>query len=484
MFDDKSHIDQLFKDLLANHKVKAPDGAWNRLDAELHKKPSLKAWMWRAVAASILLLLTFSAGYFLSEFQRSETKQRISETDINQPGNNSFVFNEITNAPEKKPTDAYHPSKETETTSEKQSLANDKSGKTEAAPEKSINIPESSKSAQIIEEGTKGYPVSSDQSIIGSSAIAGKLSNINTIKPLPALKQIAVSKKTVKNDPLAKNRLFEDPDFLKAMLLADFDYEYAENHPMRPKSASNWSIGGQFSPLYSFRLLGENNTQQGFENPGNSYFNETESGIVTLAGGISLNYRLSKRWSIGSGMYVSRIGQANSEVLAAAIPGSNGMYKLATSAGEVMINPKKFEAVMVEQQISVKDSISGNYLVTGSFIQNLDYFEVPLIMQYNLIKSRLSVHLIGGISPGILINNRSYFENNGKKLQTGVVENINPMIYNSLMGIGLEYSISKKVAINFDPTFKYALNAVNPDSPFNAHPYSFSFFTGISYKFY
>jgi hypothetical protein len=100
-----------------------------------------------------------------------------------------------------------------------------------------------------------------------------------------------------------------------------------------------------------------------------------------------------------------------------------------------------------------------------------------------VLNKRFSINLIGGLSPGILVNNRSYFNIEDEKIQTGTTENIKPMIYNSVLGIGMAYDISKKVSVNLSPTFKYSLSPVNSGSNgINYHPYSISWFTGISYK--
>jgi hypothetical protein len=90
--------------------------------------------------------------------------------------------------------------------------------------------------------------------------------------------------------------------------------------------------------------------------------------------------------------------------------------------------------------------------------------------------------LSGGLSPGILVNNRSYFNVDGEKVQTGYTQNIKPVIYNSVMGLGIEYSITTKLFINLDPLFKYSLSPINSNSGIKYHPYSVSWFTGITYK--
>jgi hypothetical protein len=249
-------------------------------------------------------------------------------------------------------------------------------------------------------------------------------------------------------------------------------------------AASGWSIGGRVSPVYSYRTVGGSSFATASEKVSVDYFNDNEEGITSVAAGISLDYAFSDRLSLASGMYLSRIGQQNNEVLAYNDPDATNMYKLATSNGTVTINPVKFESVIAPQAISAKDSLPGDYSVHGSFYQNLDYLEVPLVLKYRLLDQKFSVNVMGGLSPGILVNNRSYFDVDGQKLQTGTVENVESFIYNSIFGLGLEYAINRKLSINMEPSFKYAISPVNSGNGINYHPYSFSWFTGISYKLY
>lgn len=488
MSDKNFNIDQLFKDYLVGHQSKAPVGAWERLHGELHKGGQTRpVWLWRSVAAAILLLITFSAGYFLSEYQRTTTQQFTLTSPVETPSSEVSVpdsENQI-NLPEKSLDTVENLTSTGETLPEKS---------TTVKPENKTGIPVKTPSdqqiapiedsKQIQSEGNE-LLIEDEITFLPNEEREERLKAADAmINPEIPLTDPVNEEATANEVTIPENRLFEDPEFLQQLLIADDEYAFEPKAKEITSPSSNWSIGGRFSPIYSYRSLSEG----GYETTGDpldkSYFNEVESGIFTLAAGISLDYKFSNRWSLGSGMYVSRIGQENDEVLAFATPGASGMYKLSTSAGNVTINPKQFESVMIQQQVSVKDTIPGGYLVSGSFVQNLDYFEVPFIMQYKVTDNKFSIHLKGGLSPGILVNNRSYFEQDGVKIQTGIIENVNPMIINSLVGLGLEYSISHKVSVNLDPAFKYSLSPVNQDSKLSAHPYSFSWFTGISYKFY
>jgi len=65
----------------------------------------------------------------------------------------------------------------------------------------------------------------------------------------------------------------------------------------------------------------------------------------------------------------------------------------------------------------------------------------------------------------------------------GRTEGLNPFTISSSLGMGMEYSISDKVSLNLEPTFRYYLNPFTQIPGLKTHPYSFGVFSGLSYKF-
>jgi hypothetical protein len=49
--------------------------------------------------------------------------------------------------------------------------------------------------------------------------------------------------------------------------------------------------------------------------------------------------------------------------------------------------------------------------------------------------------------------------------------------------MGMEYSFTKNLSLNLEPTFRYYLNPFSGTEGSTIHPYSFGLFSGISYKF-
>ncbi len=486
MSANKNHIDTLIKQKLDGHKVKAPEQSWSRLNADLHA-PGRSGFFWisRSAAAVILLLIAFGAGYYFSEFNRSENNNLAENTRsdkfITQVDKEAHEQDVESQNPAEEPAadtqevlTAEEPVEESKTENSffvqpndiVPQIDNTESSKVAENIPKKILHEEQADANNLTQEGTA--PSENPETTTTLTEMQ------ENTKPVVEQEKISIPKDEVPvmSDEMLHEMLLSGQDDLAAGFSGKKDR----------KAISKWSIGGRLSPVYSYRNL----SGDAFETPDESvnagYFDSNEQGITTIAGGISLDYQFNKRLSLGSGMYLSRIGQQNNDVLVYNDPQTSDMFKLATSSGTVTINPANFESVIADQPASPKDSIPGDYIVGGSFVQNLDYLEVPLVLKYKVIDNKLSVNVLGGLSPGILVNNRSYFSVEGQKLQTGTTENIEHFIYNSIVGLGLEYAISKKLAFSMEPSFKYSLSPVNSRSDLRYHPYSLSVFTGISYR--
>lgn len=477
MADDRRHIDQLFKDYLSGYKAPAPKGAWERLQAEMQpKKKRMHLMYLRLAAAAILLLIAFSAGYFWSEFKNTDNSTLVSEmpNDIQQEATPKNVIQNIS----LQGSTAESLENSIPGTSKKQITKTD-AGKIESSllAQDAVN-PDLESQKQPVVQNEMTLPENKD--VLAETALPDEntvvVTTVDVEKTDELANQVDQDKNNIEPEKMS-------PEMLHHLLVGDDEAYTDEIIPNTNKQLSQqWSVGAQFSPVYSYRNLSGDGFSTPDEQVDQDYFNDKENGLMAYAGGISLNYGFNDRLSLASGLYLSRIGQENEDVVAYDSPDSPYLYNLASSGGTVTINPQKFEKVMVREIDNTKDSVPGDYIVSGTFVQNLDYLEVPLVIKYKMLQSRFSVNLSGGLSPGILVNNRSYFSVDGEKVQTGYTENIKPVIYNSVMGLGIEYSISTKLSINLDPLFKYSLSPINSNSGIKYHPYSISWFTGITYK--
>ena len=494
MPDFIKNIDKLFQLKLKDHKVKAPANAWSRLQNDLHQ-PAKRGYFWlsRAAAAAVLLMIAFGGGYFYSDLSRhddgeiAELPRAEKSQTIQNPDSQTADFIEKENVNQGViDQDKTFGNDERSSSSQNSTAINNQSKSASTQPVIKQDVDEKIFAGAKVEVNETNVAI--DESAAEIANTPETLPNINVEQGGVLAENIGGDNKLIPADTQSDEIIQSDEiptmsDEMLHQLLISGNDEFAHiNIPGANKvSNGNWKIGGRVSPVYSYRSINGSALEIPDETVDAGYFNDNESGLTTIGGGLSLEYMFNERLSMGSGMYMSRIGQQNNEVLAYNDPKSSNMYKLTTSTGTVTVNPVKFESVIVNQAASAKDS-PGDYTVNGTFIQNLDYLEVPLVLKYKVLDKKFSVNVSGGLSPGILVNNRSYFEFEGEKLQTGTTENIDPFIYNSVLGIGLEYAISRKFFISMEPSFKYSLAPVNSNNGIEYHPYSISWFTGISYK--
>jgi len=217
----------------------------------------------------------------------------------------------------------------------------------------------------------------------------------------------------------------------------------------RTSNSDKIKIGGSYAPVYAYRTNGSNgllnNSYQ--SSSSNNASSNNEKGISTYSFGVNAQYDYNKKWEFQSGIYYSRIGQTkNALAVKNNASGKPSEFQLTTSAGEIA--PDKLPQGVVE------------------------------IIVYNN-----AIGETGGLSTGILIANETYFRMNGIKSSLGSTQNLKTMLYNSVVGIGIGYDITKKISLNIEPTFKYSLNSINTNSEYKFNPYSVGLFTGITIAF-
>jgi len=248
---------------------------------------------------------------------------------------------------------------------------------------------------------------------------------------------------------------------------------------------NKWSIGAHFAPVISYRDISTSydNQQASSINETEVQLNNAEESLLSYAGGVDVYYNLSKRWSVQSGMIFSRIGQINNDALAFKQEDDQILlYAINTSTGNINV---AFEKVPedIRKIEPPKDTLESFDLNNVRVVQNFDLFEIPIMIKYKILNKKLGINLSGGLSPAYLIDNNTYLEVNSDKYDIGNSSNLNSMIINTTFALGINYAVVKSLSINVEPNFKYSLSPINKNSQFDYHPYYFSIFTGIIYKF-
>lgn len=390
MNKDKRNIDLLFEEKLKQFKESPPAHTWDRLEKDLNREKSVKLLFYlRLAAASLLILLAFGAGYFYATYQ-SKPSQKISqelplsqiESD-NKRSEKSIDFNN--ESVKKEETQSTHQNIEPTLRSNLPSKKQDKIDQPVATENENetydiliaenevqdVKTPESSteKTETIVEENIDAQNASPEENIALKQDESSKNDVISDYKPLVL-------------DPNAKV----------------YGLETAKDKEMK------WSVGAQVAPVWSYRDISINYQNQAGSNAkeAESQLNDTEDALLSYAGGVDINYNLSNRWVIQSGMYYSKIGQVNNNALD--FRQDNDQYLLfaiQTSTGSVDVAFERIPAD-IRKINPPKDTLEAIDLNNVKIIQNFDLFEIPLMVKYKILDKKLGINISGGLSPAYL----------------------------------------------------------------------------------
>ncbi len=256
------------------------------------------------------------------------------------------------------------------------------------------------------------------------------------------------------------------------------------------KPVKKWSIAAMASPTYysSFTSNSDELSKQ---------LASSEQSLISYSGGVSFSYKISKKFTLQSGLYYSSLGQKLDGInsYSGFRPYDNAKgdhnFEVLTSTGVVYANNPDIY-LSSEASGRIISPYSGDIFdpkkaslqpVSNSLSQNFSYLEFPVVLRYKLIDKTFGINLIGGLSYNMLVHNSVYTTLNGSRYSIGDTRGLNPLTLSSSLGMGMEYNFSDKLSLNLEPTFRYYLNPFSVTTGLFTHPYSFGIFSGVSYKF-
>ncbi len=189
--------------------------------------------------------------------------------------------------------------------------------------------------------------------------------------------------------------------------------------------------------------------------------------LNSLSYGISVGYLLSEKLKIRSGL-----SQVN----------LSGIIKNASFLSVVSSSVLYQDLPFSDFPADGNSDADGNSLSQEVRIdQQLNFIEIPAELEYLIVNRKVGLSLIGGFSSLIANNNKLNISSETRSISEGEVTNINKISFTANIGLGLNYSLSPQLQLNFEPLIKYQLNTFN-EVP-NYKPYYFGLYSGISYKF-
>jgi len=468
--DEKKNIDRLFQEKFKDFEAVPDTTVWNNIEKQFLKKKKrriIPLWLRFTGAAAILMLLV-STGFWYFDKDTSTTEQPleniITDTDSKDVINKERVSDKGENA----------------VTFDEQKENIDLNNQ-----EENSNIHNQSRKEKIkINSLVKQLTNTEKEAMIASYKKENSvIFNSNKIAIQPELEKLIETEENILEDAsnnklnsekivVAQEETVNQPERTKDIIQEEIE-KITEEKELVTNSTNKWSIGSTMSPIY-YNTLGSGSPID--PTLASNKKNSNES----ISYGLKVNYKLSNKLSLQSGINTVELGYSTENV-AALISSS----LLSGSNTNVNSNIEGISVATISTANSQNSDVinqRSSFDSSGNLDQTLGYIEIPLEAKYNILQKKLGVNLIGGFSTYFLYQNKVSITSFGKTTTLGEASNINTLNFSGNLGVDFDYNISKKLFINVSPMFKYQLNTFSENSG-GFQPYYLGVYTGLNFRF-
>jgi hypothetical protein len=441
MVSKGANIDLLFRNGLKDYEVLPPAEAWNNILPVIRKKQKPVILLRSAAVIAVLLSISFLAYRWSREISTSFQNPvvALNEESVRKPDNRLSARN-------------------MDRTPVSGNLTREK------------NQNDLNSNQTIVNEISDAENIeASDLNLITEDIYLTEKDNLRIPSIIQAVPRLTYNTENINPGIESLNKL---------------DYE------VQKEKINRWSVTAMASPTYYLRP--ELNSSEIA-----NQINSSEQSKISYSGGVSFAYKISRKLSIQSGFYYSSIGNKVDGISSFAgfrqydYTKGDHNFEVLTSSGriytenaDVFLLDYSGDRVLTRYTNDVFDPAKANLsYINNSLYQNFSYLEMPVILRYKVIDRSIDFNLIGGLSYNLLVNNTVHTVIDGSRYNIGKTAGLNPFMVSSSMGMGIEYSLSEKLSLNLEPTFRYYLNPFGEISGLKSHPYSFGVFSGLSFKF-
>lgn len=298
---------------------------------------------------------------------------------------------------------------------------------------------------------------------INSLYVNSNSSIANTIIANPILPEVFANDSTsiaeVKENPLEK-------------ILKEKEKEEKEEKKIA-ENTQKWKVKPNVAPLFMNATQGSPIDTQ-FADNAKSYEN-------TLSVGLSVDYAVSKKLSIRTGINKFDYSYDTNDIVYYANFASKNVNS-GSNLKTVNVTPESKNMIIEDKKILQSQEIAIQTKEEGLLNQKTGYLEIPVEVSYKLLDRKFGIQFITGFSSLFLNQNQVSIVSSGLTTVVGEANNLNQIHFSTNVGLGFKYSFWKSFEANFEPTFKYQINAYNANSG-GFNPYFIGLYSGISFKF-
>ena len=513
MKEDLHNIDKLFKSSIEEHEEMPSPEIWAALDKNLDKNKVIditKRYVTlRKVAIILLVLLATISFYEVSTWTNADKtveNQKVKENYNNLPRNNNAAgTNKIINKVDKK-----NPAlKETSDTlgssngGEEYTITNNTGLDKENVKEKTLpndlqetlairaedktirkNKQQFSTPLDISATTNKSFVIVPENNHFRQGEIENQTIKKNSIIAGTGVKQEIVSTRadvssvfTGSVQVTAPGSIdtysnFSLPLFADRMFLFVADNKSRSPVKLSVNKKSRFAVTVFYSrDFVSNRLIMD---KVGNHERDRDEIRSTESASSSFTTGVLAEYSLTRNLSLQSGLNISKTTIHIEPKTIYAKPDNFGnlKFRFNCSAGYSFLSLK-----------TGMPPASGDSLRAFESSNTTQYIGIPLAIKYNAAAGRFRFNFTAGISANILSNQKiKTVIANGSNNEKSVINEINglkPVYFSGLLGLGIDYYISKNIALSFLPNGRFALTSINKDAPIRSYPQSFGLGAGI-----
>lgn len=483
------NIDKIFKDRLSDYSEKVPDFVWSNIEKTLaNKKAEKRKPVFWLVAASVAILLSFGTGYWLSD-NNNTTSMQIVEKQQDSRLNKTMQDSKLVKNSKKIVVNNNGQTVSSGNKNAKLKANNKKTNMQKIADANGVALAREKNK----EKNKNNTVLNQEKSRNITKKNTTEIKNIETYKAheIRELEPIQNKLTIVEQD---KEIVFNINQLLPPL------FAYNTDKDNETKTKNNWLVSVKATPLLSYRhvaqvsqinsysnMVSKNNLHQNYDN---------EKPLLAYSGGVGVAYKMRERWLIKSGIYKSKIGQVVEDISMVALSSnftehgvlSNNLYAINTSVGNIVTsdNSQNIYRNIVTNFGREKHTgldaadYKNNSGMSIDLAQTFEYYELPIIVSYKLINSKLGIYLDGGFSANLLTKNKTYLRVNKKQKDISAnVDDIKKVSYVTVVGFDVEYPLFSNLIFTLNPVFKYSVNSISKTN--KVYPYSFGVFTGIKF---
>lgn len=461
-------IDNLFKDLIEDSEMNHSSKIWETLESHLDKKDQKrdKAVIYRqriAISALIIILCTFLAYHVFN--LKNLNSSEISNNNLHEKSSRQNLLSFPNSDKNTKETPSQKSDNINATQSRKFQQNEVKLQKSEMDKKDFVKQKNNNTVTAYINNNYNLLDLENNSLRIPDTNKAGLITDL--INSTTDISNEGAITKGINQDSTIISAFINTLSPSSNSITATLTREMIDSI-QKSKVKNKLSVITYFSPDFTQKYMKDNNVN---DNQNEGDYNNQEVPDLSYSGGFLLGYDLNKNISLRTGLsYASLIQTIKPKTIYAGTSTDGTVhYQFNTSYGTSDLPRDQSPAPVIGDSLRIHSNTS----------QSLQMLSVPLAINYQITKRKLSYYGQLGLSCNFLLSEKLIVETPYKTETITKIEGLNEYFFSGIMGLGIKYNLIKKLSVFVEPNFRGALTPINKNTPITTRPLSFGLGVGF-----